>query len=229
MDREQTDFVSKFRKPSASVILTAMKIRRSFSFRHALAACLLCLAISAVSASDQIEIEISGERVTVITEQADLKLVLQELAAKGGFKVWMPPQLELDPISLRIEDEPLPAALRRLLTGTNHALVFRDDESIGAVFVLPVGEESTASLPAPGDASRQLIVDSTRSGELNEALQQMLDRVSNLGAGVPVQAPADGTPPEINPDAMNKILDALQDLRSRLPAAGQPADGAAGQ
>lgn len=149
------------------------------------------MQIAICSAQGKFEISITNDLVSLDADKADLKLVLQQLSAQSGIKLWIAKSLQPQQVSLHFEKQTMEEALRRLLEDDSYALVYDDNAVVTALYVLPPGEAAlpaTVKLMPQNDDNRQqlfrdalessLVPDNIKSalmnqfGENSEALEQ---------------------------------------------------------
>jgi len=126
-------------------------------------------------ASDDFEIAIADGLVSIDATDADVRLLLRELSDRIGFKLWIPDNLQSEPISVRIENQPIDKILRRMLADGSYALVYGDAGKVTALYVLPRGEAQSVFAQNP------LIDNNTLQQTLREALESnsLPDNVKN--------------------------------------------------
>jgi hypothetical protein len=128
---------------------------------------LVCaLQVGVVRAQQELSIEFDDRMVSVNSEQVDQRRLLQELSQRVGFKLWMAESIEPRPVSLHIDRLPVEETLRRILADSSYALVFDDNGSLSALYVLPPGAEQPSSLmvgPEGGNLQQQAARDALQS------------------------------------------------------------------
>lgn len=144
---------------------------------------LLAGTAQACAAAPALDIRLEGNRVTLDVSDADLRMVLEDLASQGGFRYWISPKLESPPVNLQVQNDALETVLRRLLDDTSYALVMdksSGQDRVSAVYVLPRGEAATSystQEPVPQSVetlqqalAAQSIPDNIRSAILDQAM-----------------------------------------------------------
>lgn len=159
--------------------------------RRSLAAGVVCLGVvsTAVWAAETARIEVSADGARVSLEVAGVPLgaVLERLAIEAGFALTMRGSLD-EPVTLRLQDEPIERALARLLDGQPYAM--RHDSTGAAdlarapawlvVVDRPDGEPTVPRADAdPAQASPQ---------RLTPDDQEQLRTIRALRRGDPVEA-----------------------------------------
>ena len=102
--------------------------------------CGLPIAGKSAGLDGSIDLEIADQRATLIAENADLNEILEQLAEKADFQLWISDRLAPRTLSLQIENQPLPVFLDRLLGQLSYALVLDSErKTVTGLFVLPAG------------------------------------------------------------------------------------------
>lgn len=193
---------------------------------HALAALmvtgLLCLQPGPAFAMDAFEIEVEANRVSIDARDAPLQPLLRELASRAGFKLWMPAELSAEPISLRLENQPLEKVLGRLLADTSYALVRDDDARLSAIFVLPRGQSQSPLVSTLGaDANLAQVLENPFAAQLSERLNDALGRINNFDSGTAEQNPPASADQPAAPMTFEDISEALEQIQFKLHDPGQ--------
>jgi hypothetical protein len=117
----------------------------------------------AAAAPSDLSIEVRDGRVTIVCQDAPRGLVLERLAREGNFD--LTGDLDSQPMTLRIESQPMELALPALLAGTSYRAQWRfeAEPQRTALAKLEIGEPSAAVVtaaqqrPKLGDALRDRI------------------------------------------------------------------------
>ena len=123
-------------------------------------ACLVCGPQNLLGArfDQSVQVEIRGGLVSIEAREVDFRDLMQEIAARGGVKVWIAEGLPPRSVSVSFDSVPLEQVLHELLADTSHALVFdrvEGESRISQVYVLPPGESMPATVflePPDSDA-----------------------------------------------------------------------------
>jgi type II secretory pathway component GspD/PulD (secretin) len=107
---------------------------------------ILWIQVAACFAQNSFDLNFSKDLISLNAENAELRLVLQELSTQIGFKLWISDDLEARQVSLQIEKLSIGETLRRLLADNSHALVYDDNATVIALYVLPPGEAQSESV-----------------------------------------------------------------------------------
>jgi hypothetical protein len=157
---------------------------------------------AAAPASGELSIEVTDGRVTIVCQDAPRGLVLERLAREAKFD--LAGDLDSQPLTLRVESQPMELVLPTLLAGTSYRAQWRFDPEPQrtALAKLEIGEPSaavvTAAQPKP---------------KLGEALR---DRIRALREKKPdAKAKADAA--ARREEHARSQADALEELRSSNP------------
>lgn len=119
----------------------------SFTACAFVCALLFTSKVTATDAPTSIEISVSDQQVTLDADNVDLRQVLELLADKADFTLWISDELQGRKVTASFDKEPLRVALSRLMQNTSYALV-QDSEnnSVAALYVLPLGKAQTVMM-----------------------------------------------------------------------------------
>jgi hypothetical protein len=132
--------------------------------RPVLAASLLLGMVMAFShgwalagAGEDFDLHFEEGRLTLHAKSADLGALLEAVAAETHARVHLYSETSTLPVTLSLEAAPLHQALKRLLEGSNHVIVFSgegDQRSVSDIYVLGVGvpvarTQGSRQAPAP--------------------------------------------------------------------------------
>lgn len=170
-------------------------------------------------AQSRVEIDASRNLVTIDADQADLAIVLHELALLGEFKLWMPQNLPLSRISLRVENQPLKDALRKLLVGTSYIMVNDANDAVSAIYFLPAGDGQPTDLLSPdlGGIEGRQVGDQAQSQALIENFYKMLGDLTDMNSESILLAIPEGASNPADAMVIDGFVDELQQLLSTLP------------
>jgi len=144
---------------------------------HLLIAWLLCMPAAVCFAQDKVEISFDDGLVSVQSDNADLKQVLQRLSTESGFRLWISDNLQQQQVSVRIEKQTMEEALRQLLVDNSYALVYDNNDVVTALHVLPPGTTQPANVmltPETDDARQQVMQDALESSLLPDNVKSAL-------------------------------------------------------
>ena len=175
--------------------------------------CALALHASVVVAQGDFEIEIKGDLIWLSADRADLRQLLHQFAIESDFKLWISANLPQQSVSLNSEGKSAEATLRRLLSDNSYALVYGDDATISALYVLPTGESHTTNLPlspSNGENRRQVLLNALQSGQVPSDIKAaMLDQ---FGAN----------PKILQQSVISQRIEAVERLIEQLELVGSP-------
>jgi nucleotide-binding universal stress UspA family protein len=100
----------------------------------------LSLQLTSAAAQDDARIIFADQLVSIHSDQAGLRPLLEELASQGGFKLWIADSVLSSAVSISVDKQPIEEALGRLLADNSFALVYDDAENLSALYVLPPGD-----------------------------------------------------------------------------------------
>lgn len=103
-------------------------------------------------ARDDFTLSLSADLVSIDAEDADLRLVLQELSRQSGIRIWISDNLPMQAVTIHFNDKPMSVTLRRLLKDSNYAAVYGDNNAITALYILAPGTQQSDFIePTPGN------------------------------------------------------------------------------
>ena len=159
-------------------------------------------AAAATGALGDLTIEVRDGRVTIVCQDTPRGLVLERLAREANFD--LSGELDSQPMTLRVEDQPLELALPQLLAGTSYRAQWRFEQEPQrtALFKLEIGDTEAAMMTAAQPKPK-----------LSEALR---DRIRALREKKPNEkAKADAA--QRREEHARSQADALEELRSSNP------------
>lgn len=162
-------------------------------------------------AEEHSTLEIHDGRVTLKAESVDLQRLLQQLAAQGGFKLWLSADLPAQALDVDIDDLSMQETLRDLLVDNSFALVNDAAGSVSALYVLPVGEDAEPMNRVlgsePAELREQMLRNALASNSLPDNIKAaMLAQFHNNGESVLQSTAAQ------RPAAIEKLIETLQQL-----------------
>lgn len=150
-----------------------------------MAACLLFLACPAPSqaADGNIQINYEDQLLTLKAQDADIKNILLKISDLAGIYVGFPQAIEKQ-ITIELDKVPLAKALKKLLHGLNHAIIYsfsdkKNRAHVARVYVMQKSEgRSTGSFSSIPDRQESIIARRIQNYEKNiQSLNENLSRV----------------------------------------------------
>lgn len=158
------------------------------------------------------DITLADGMVSVDAKDADVSLLLRELSARIGFKLWIPDNLQSEPISVRIDNQPIEKILRRMLADGSYALVYGDAGQVTALYVLPRGDAQSVFTQSPlidDNALQQTLRNALESNSLPDNIKDALLNQANTDTEALKKSVTEN--PE---EAIGSIIRALEEMGS---------------
>ncbi|MCP4768813.1 MAG: hypothetical protein GY875_21445 [Gammaproteobacteria bacterium] len=180
---------------------------------------LLWLPAASALAQDNFNMRLENGSVWLDADNANLQLVLQQLADESGFKLWISGKLEARQVSAHIENKSVTQTLRLLLGDIAHALVRDDDSIVTGLYVLPSGEaQASSELPSSGskDYRIEAIQNALQSSPLSGIVQETL--ANQLGTINLHTTQHQGQPPILEQsEALQALTEKLKQIGASTP------------
>lgn len=151
---------------------------------------LLAPACSVQAAAGDIQMSYQDHLLTIKAQEADIKAVLMRISNETGVFVRFPKNIEKQ-VSVQLVDTPLAKALKRLLRGLNHAIIYslfkkNQRAEVAQVYVFEEAKGGSAraySRSSSNNRSKNIVA--RRIENYERRIQQLNARLSTLDADSP--------------------------------------------
>lgn len=117
-----------------------MRTRRTSLLLPLLLVASLTVTAVSLAADGSLDVELRDGRVSLVARAAGLREVLQTIADRAHFKLWISRELPPQQVTVEITQVPVADALDRLLAANSFALVYGADGAVSALYLVPTGE-----------------------------------------------------------------------------------------
>ncbi len=177
--------------------------------------CIVWIQAIPCSAQDGFELGLSNDQVSLNAENAELNLVLQELSAQAGFKLWLSDNLPSRQVNLQTQGQSIEATLRQLLAESSYALVYDDNSMVSALYVVPPGESQPINLelePGVNDIQQSVLQNALESKSLPDNVKAALLNQFNVNRKTKLESLA------LQPtESMQRVIELLEQIGSASP------------
>jgi len=156
-----------------------------------MAVCLLSLACPAPlqAAADNIQINYKDQLLTLKAQDADIKNILLKISDLAGIYVRFPQAIEKQ-ITIELDKVPLAKALKKLLRGLNHAIIYsisdkKNRAHVASVYVMQKSKGvSTGSFSSINSQKESIIT--RRIQHYEKTIQSLNERLSKVDSNSPL-------------------------------------------
>ncbi len=201
-------------------MIICKKGRRHACYCRWISAILLIVSGFSVNAGS-IELKINTTEISLEARDADLREILELLAERADFDLWMSLYVTTKPVNFSIRSESMETVLRKLLAKESHVLVLdskaQTPSRVKGIFVLPAGTTDAKELAPITDNRQAGLQDQAQALEARLNAQKFVDKINALKL-LPVEDNGTEQDEAVVADVhqdLPKLIEQIEKLRER--------------